>query len=198
MATSRILDPQRGDTVLDMNCAPGGKLSHISQLMHNTGRIIGLDRNAKKIETTRRNIAALGCSNAIVSIHDSRYADVDFANLEPNKIIVDPPCSALGIRPKIFDRTSQQKVVALATYQKQFLKAASRLVKSGGVVVYSVCTYTADECEGVVDYAKRECGLHLVEQSPILTSKRIETSNLCQRFHPAFDEIGYFIAKFER
>jgi len=196
MATSRILDPQRDDTVLDMNCAPGGKLSHISQLMDNTGRIIGLDRNAKKIETTRRNIAALGCSNAIVSIHDSRYADVDFANLEPDRIIVDPPCSALGIRPKIFDRTSQQRVVALATYQRQFLKAASKLVKSGGVVVYSVCTYTADECEGVVDYAKQECGLRLVEQSPILTSKRIET-NLCQRFHPAFDEIGYFIAKFE-
>lgn len=195
MVASRILDPQRGDTILDMNCAPGGKLSHISQLMNNTGRIIGLDRNAKKIATTRHTIATLGCSNATVSIHDSRYADVDFAELKPDRVIVDPPCSALGLRPKIFDLTSRSRVIALANYQKQFLRAATGLVKPGGVVVYSVCTYTAEECEAVVEYATRECGLHLVEQAPFLASKR---SNLCQRFHPALDEIGYFIAKFER
>jgi len=199
MGASRALGPQHGETVLDMNCAPGGKLSHISQLMENTGRIVGLDRNGEKITATRRNITALGCSNATVSIHDSRYADVDFADLKPDRVMVDPPCSALGLRPKIYDLTSQGRVNALANYQKQFLKAASRLVKPGGVVVYSVCTYTADECERAVEYARKECGLHLIEQAPILASKRTnEASSLCQRFHPALDEIGYFIAKFER
>ena len=199
MATSWALDPQRGDTILDMNCAPGGKLSHISQLMHNTGRIVGLDRNGEKITTTRRNVAALGCTNATVSIHDSRYADVGFADLKPDRVMVDPPCSALGLRPKIYDLTTQGRVIALAKYQKQFLKAASRLVKPSGVVVYSVCTYTADECEGAVEYAGEECGLHLIEQTPFLASKSTnEASSLCQRFHPALDEIGYFIAKFER
>jgi 16S rRNA (cytosine967-C5)-methyltransferase len=199
MAASRILDPQPDDTILDMNCAPGGKLSHISQLMHNAGRIVGLDRNARKIATTRHTIATLGCSNVIVSIHDSRYVDVDFAELEPDRVIVDPPCSALGLRPKIFDLTSRSRVIALASYQKQFLRAASNLVKPGGVVLYSVCTYTADECEGVVDYAERECGLRLVEQTPFLASRRVkESSNLYQRFHPALDEIGYFIARFKR
>jgi len=196
MATSRVLDPQPGDFILDMNCAPGGKLSHISQLMHNTGRIVGLDRNGEKIATTRRNIVALGCSNTTVSIHDSRYADVDF-DLKPDRVMVDPPCSALGLRPKVYDLTSKDRVIALSKYQKQFLKAASRLAKPGGVVVYSVCTYTADECEGVVEYGRKECGLHLVEQTPFLASD-INRSTLCQRFHPALDEIGYFIAKFER
>jgi 16S rRNA (cytosine967-C5)-methyltransferase len=199
MAASRALDPQPDDTILDMNCAPGGKLSHISQLMQNSGRIIGLDRNGEKIETTRRNIAILGCSNASVSIQDSRYADVDFADLRPDRVIVDPPCSALGLRPKIYDFTSQRRVIALTNYQKQFLKAASRVVKPGGVVVYSVCTYTRDECEGAVEYAVKECGLHLIEQAPFLASKRVNGArNLCQRFHPTFDEIGYFVAKFER
>ena len=199
MAASRTLDPQPGDTILDMNCAPGGKLSHISQLMHNTGRIVGLDRNGEKITTTRRNVVALGCSNATVSIHDSRYADVDFADLKPDRVMVDPPCSALGLRPKVYDLTTQQRVIALAKYQKQFLKAASRLVKPDGVIVYSVCTYTTDECEGAVQYATEECGLHLIEQTPLLASKNAnKVLSLCQRFHPVLDEIGYFIAKFER
>jgi len=199
MAASLVLGPQPGDTILDMNCAPGGKLSHISQLMQNVGRIVGLDRNGERIATTRRIIALLGCSNATVTIHDSRYADVDFVDLRPDRVMVDPPCSALGLRPKIYDLTSRRRVIALANYQKQFLKAASRIVKPGGVVVYSVCTYTTDECEGAVEYAGKECGLHLIEQAPFLASKRInETSSLCQRFHPMFDEIGYFVAKFER
>jgi 16S rRNA C967 or C1407 C5-methylase (RsmB/RsmF family) len=199
MAASHILDPQPSETILDMNCAPGGKLSHISQLMQNSGKIVGLDRNAEKITLTRRTIAALGCSNASVSIHDSRYADVDFAGLEPDRVIVDPPCSALGLRPKIYDLTTQDRVNDLAEYQKHFVRAASRVVKPGGVVVYSVCTYTANECEGVVAFATRECGLHLVEQNLILASKSIHgVKPLYQRFHPALDEIGYFLAKFER
>jgi 16S rRNA (cytosine967-C5)-methyltransferase len=199
MATSRILDPQPGETILDMNCAPGGKLSHLSQLMHNSGKIVGLDRNAEKIATTRRTIAVLDCSNATVSIHDSRYVDADFGNFKPDRVIVDPPCSALGLRPKIYDLTTQSRVNDLAEYQKQFVRAASRVVKPGGVVVYSVCTYTANECEGVVEYAQEECGLHLIEQTPFLASKNIsEPAGLCQRFHPALDEIGYFIAKFQR
>jgi 16S rRNA (cytosine967-C5)-methyltransferase len=202
MAASRILEPQPGETILDMNCAPGGKLSHIAQLMHNSGKILGLDRNAEKIATTRRTISALGCLNVTVSIHDSRYADVDFANLKPDRVIVDPPCSALGLRPKICDRTTQSRVNDLAEYQKQFVKAAARVVRPAGVVVYSVCTYTAKECEGIVEFAERECALHLIEQTPFIASNATEGSraprSLCQRFHPALDEIGYFVAKFER
>ena len=150
MTASRVLEPQPGETVLDMNCAPGGKLSHIAQLMQNSGKIVGLDRNAEKITTTRRTILNLGCLNVTVSIHDSRYADVDFESLKPDRVIVDPPCSALGLRPKIYDLTTQRKVSDLAEYQKQFVKAAAGVVKPSGVVVYSVCTYTIEECEGVV------------------------------------------------
>jgi len=198
MATSHILAPQVDETILDMNCAPGGKLSHISQLMHNSGRILGLDRNAEKIATTRKTISDLGCGNATVSIHDSRYVDVDFAGLNPDRVLIDPPCSALGLRPKVYDFTTQSKVNALAQYQKQFVKAASKIVRPGGVVVYSVCTYTINECEGIVEFAQKGCGLRLVESAPRLASRSEQVSSLCQKFHPLADEIGYFVAKFER
>jgi 16S rRNA (cytosine967-C5)-methyltransferase len=201
MTTSRVLDPQPAETILDMNCAPGGKLSHIAQLMRNYGRIVGVDRNAEKIATTRRTISNLGCLNVTVSIRDSRYADVDLANLKPDRVIIDPPCSALGLRPKIYDHTTQRRVSDLAEYQKQFVKAAAGAVKPAGVVVYSVCTYTFEECEGVVEFAERECGLRVVDPAPCLASNRSEmhaSHPLTQRFHPLVDEIGYFIAKFEK
>jgi len=199
MTTSHVLDPRPNEMVLDMNCAPGGKISHVSQLMHNSGRIIGLDRNAEKIELTRRTITMLGCSNATLSIHDSRYADVDFSELKPDRILIDPPCSALGLRPKVYDLTSRSKVNDLAEYQKQFVRAASRLVRPGGTIVYSVCTYTKQECEGIVAFAENDCGLEEVEQTCFIASRSSHESKVkSQRFHPARDEIGYFIAKFQR
>ena len=199
MVTSHVLDPQPEETVLDMNCAPGGKISHICQLMGNTGRVVGLDRNSEKIALTRNTVTMLGCSNVTLSIHDSRYVDVDFASLKPSRVLIDPPCSALGLRPKAYDLTTKEKVNDLAKYQKQFVSAASRVVKPGGVIVYSVCTYTAQECEGVVAFAEEECGLHLAEQSPFLTLRSANGAKpQCQKFHPARDEIGYFTAKFQR
>ena len=202
MITSHVLDPQGGETILDMNCAPGGKLSHLSQLTQGSGKIVGLDRNADKIAQTRRTMTKLGCSNVTLAIHDSRYVDADFADLKPDRVLIDPPCSALGLRPKIYDHTKRERVDDLAEYQKQFIRAGSRVVKRGGVVVYSVCTFTAKECERVVEFAEEECGLHTVEQKPFLGSKGLgkvgEPANLCQRFRPDVDEIGYFVAKFIR
>ena len=202
MVTARVLDPQPDETIVDMNCAPGGKLSHLSQLMRNSGRIFGFDRNSEKIRRTRQNIAILGCSNVVVSIHDSRYLHEDFRDLEVDRVLIDPPCSALGLRPKVYDFTTRTRVKNLAEYQKQFIRAASKLVKPGGTVVYSVCTFPIQECEEIVEFAERECHLRAVEQKTFLGSQGLPafgiSGSLCQRFHPHVDEISYFIAKFQR
>jgi 16S rRNA (cytosine967-C5)-methyltransferase len=201
MVTTRVLAPQPGETIVDMNCAPGGKLSHISQLMENEGKIYGFDRNSHKISQTRKIVSILACKNLILSIHDSRYIPEDFPELEPDRVLIDPPCSALGLRPKLYDFTTQERIENLAAYQKQFIKAASRIVKPGGTIVYSVCTFTLEECEMITDFAVRECNLRLIQQKPMLGSVglgAIQSGALCQRFHPHTHEIGYFIAKFER
>lgn len=202
MTTVHVLDPQADETIVDMNCAPGGKISHISQLTLNSGRIFGFDRNAQKIAQARGNLTNLGCRNTILSIQDTRYLRDDFPKLEADRVLIDPPCSALGLRPKIHDFTTRQRVENLANYQKQFIKAASKVVKPGGVVVYSVCTFTLQECEQVVEFTERECGLRVVEQSPMIGFRGFAASGiqgqLCQRFHPHVNEVGYFIAKFER
>ena len=201
MTTSRILDPKSGETIVDMNCAPGGKLSHMSQLMENSGRLYGFDRNRDKISQTRKVISQLGCRNVILSIHDSRYLHDDMPSLEADKVLIDPPCSALGLRPKIYDFSKLDRIKSLSSYQMQFISAASRIVKPGGTIVYSVCTFSSEECEQIVDKAANDLNLKVVEQNPIVGEKGLTDFNsgrLCQRFNPRTDEIGYFIAKFQR
>lgn len=202
MATVRVLDPKPGETIVDMSCAPGGKLSHISQLTGNAGRVFGFDRNRIKIGQTRETLTRLRCTNVVLSIHDSRYLHDDFLDLKADRVLIDPPCSALGLRPKVYDLTTAAGIRNLADYQKQFVKSACEITKPGGVIVYSVCTFTVEECEKVVDFAEHECGLRVTEQTPFIASRGlssiVDSGSLCQRFRPDVHEIGYFIARFER
>ena len=201
MTTVRVLNPKPGETIADMNCAPGGKLSHICQLTGNSGKVLGFDRNVSKVAQARQNMVRLACANVVLSIHDSRYLHDDFTDLEVDRVLIDPPCSALGLRPKVYDFTSSKRIRDLADYQKQFVKAASEITKPGGVIVYSVCTFTMEECEQVVDFAERECSLRVTGQTPFLGSTGLDvgqSGSRCQRFHPHTHEIGYFIARFER
>jgi len=200
--TSRILDPKPDETILDMTCSPGGKLSHISQLMKNQGRVVAVDRNRQKIDTAMETCARMGCSNVTLFVHDSRYLDADFPSLRPDKILVDPPCSALGIMPKVYEHTTTSEIEALARYQKQFLGVASKIVKPEGKIVYSVCTLSVQECEENVAHAEEAWNLSIEEQSPMLGEHGIpiegKPTERCQRFHPHKNDTGYFIAALGR
>jgi 16S rRNA (cytosine967-C5)-methyltransferase len=144
----------------------------------------------------------MGCSNVTLFVHDSRYISADFSSLRPDKILVDPPCSALGIMPKIYEYTSKSEIEALARYQKQFLEEAGKIVRPGGKVVYSVCTLTLQECEENALHADTTCNLSLEAQSPMLGSRAIpiqdRRTELCQRFHPHKNDAGFFIASFKK
>jgi predicted RNA-binding protein (TIGR00451 family) len=202
MVTSRVLDPLVGETVVDLNCSPGGKLSHISQLMKNQGRVIGVDRNVKKVDVARRTVERLGCKNVSLFPHDARYFDVDYPDLKVDKVLVDPPCSALGHVPQLYSEISKKDILDLAAYQKQFLKTASRMIKDNGAIVYSVCTVTLAECEDVCRYAIDELGLEIDEQGLRVgrggLKDSIDNASFLQRFDPHKHGIGYFIAKFKK
>jgi 16S rRNA (cytosine967-C5)-methyltransferase len=202
IVTSRVLGPKPGEVVLDMTCSPGGKLSHISQLMENQGRVVGVDRNRRKTEETMETCRRLGCSNVTIFVHDSRYLLSDFPTLRPDRILVDPPCSALGIVPKVYEYAPKHEIEALARYQRQFLEEASKIVKPSGRVVYSVCTLPLQECERNALHGAANCGLSIEAQSPMLGEKAIpledRATERCQRFHPHKHGAGFFIACLER
>jgi len=200
--TTRILDPQPDETIVDLTCAPGGKLSHICQITKGLAKTIGVDRNERKITLTRENLQRLGCQGVVLITHDARYLDVDFPDLVADRCLVDPPCSALGVKPKTYEYTSQEKIRALSRYQKQFLKAASKILRPRGTLVYSVCTMTLPECEENVKFAVEECGLEVEKQSLMLGSEGfgalLPEGRLTQRFHPQLHDSGYFVAKFTK
>ncbi|MCU7788143.1 RsmB/NOP family class I SAM-dependent RNA methyltransferase [Pyrobaculum sp. 3827-6] len=129
----------------DLNAAPGGKATHLAQ----SGlRVVAVDRSQPKIARLKNEISRLKLDFFIdVVMHDSRYLDRDFPRLKTSIALVDPPCSDIGVRPKIYHRVTYSAVKNLARYQIQFLKTA---LKIAPFVIYSTCTLTYLENEGVV------------------------------------------------
>src|SRR5215472_12763695 len=195
MVTCHVLDPEPGDVIVDLNCSPAGKMSYLCQLAKNKATIVGFDRNGRKIEKAREHLERLGCANYQLIVHDSRYAHLDYT-LKADKVLVDPPCTGLGVLPKLSVDTTSANVENLAAYQQQFLRAAASIVKKGGKIVYSVCTITHEECEQMVSFAEEELGLQETEADPIVARRGQHSTSFGQRFDPEYDGAGYFIAKF--
>jgi len=197
MVACHVLDPQPGELIVDMNCAPGGKMSYLSQLTANRARIVGFDRHERKIEKTRKQMERMGCSNYNLVAHDSRYVHTDYS-LKPDRVLVDPPCTGLGVTPKLSIDTTAKDVNDLSSYQRQFLRAASEIVKPGGVIVYSVCTITKEECEDVARFGTDELGLILEDAEPMIGASGRDHEGHTQRFDPDIHGSGFFIARFRK
>jgi len=203
LLVSRILDPKPGETVVDLCASPGGKSSHIAQMMGDQGTVYAVDRNEEKVAQIRSTMARLGVKSVQPICSDSRYLDIDYPSIKADRVLVDPPCSAIGVRPKVYDFTRSSEIRALAEYQKQFVKVASTIVKMDGVVVYSTCTLTIEENEEIARYAVEKCGLELERQEPyVFGSEEFSSPSATfptQRFHPHIhDTPGFFIARFRR
>ncbi|MGQ9719925.1 MAG: PUA domain-containing protein [Candidatus Jordarchaeum sp.] len=185
---SKVLEPQPNEFVIDMCAAPGGKTTHIAQIMNNTGKILALDRSKKRLQKLRRNVKRLGIKNVISIRLDSRLLSKKYPCLEADRIIVDPPCTAIGVRPKLYDNSTDKEIISTSAYQRQFLKVAAKLLKPSGTIVYSTCTLTAEENESNIKYCLEELGLRLKDLSktpgsPGLSSY-LSDAKKTRRFHP--------------
>lgn len=200
MLTSIILEPNPGEIIVDMCASPGGKTTHIAQLTSNNAKIYAFDNSSSKLNKLKENIERLGAKNVSVALADSRYLHIDYPYLKADKVLLDPPCSALGVRPKLFERKSVKDILDCAKYQMQFFKSATEILKKGGILVYSTCTITPNENELIVKYALENYPLELDTQVLYLGSRGLEIMsnfNLLQRFYPdEHDTPGFFIAKF--
>jgi 16S rRNA (cytosine967-C5)-methyltransferase len=151
MLPPHLLEPQPGDRVLDMSAAPGGKTTHIAQLSGNRARIVAMDANEHKLELVRENAERLGAEGI-----DCLCGNGEQPPLAPgfDRILVDAPCSGLGTlrrHPDLKWRVKSTDPAELAAIQLRLLRSALALCENGGVIVYSVCTFTKTETEEVVD-----------------------------------------------
>lgn len=141
-----------GDKVLDVCAAPGGKATHLAQLVGNTGQVIARDLRPEKLDQIRENAARLGISNMVIESHDAMTLDTTLIDLM-DIVLVDAPCSGLGIirrKPDIKYNRTPEDIEALVKIQKDILEVASNYVKSGGTLIYSTCTLNPSENEEVV------------------------------------------------
>jgi len=202
MIAVRALDPKPGEKLIDLTAAPGGKLTHAFQLMEGVGEVVAIDRSPRKVAELKAHLERMKMHNVKVMQRDSRYLDLELPHSHFDAVIVDPPCSAIGVRPKLHISLNLKQVSSLAEYQKQFLKVASKLVKPGGRILYSTCTLTIEENERVVSFAVEACGLRVKEHVYIYGQPglgAVPGAIHLQRFYPHIhDTPGFFIAVLER
>lgn len=151
MVVAYAVDPQPEELVVDACAAPGGKATHLAALMGNRGRVVACDVHPRKVRTLARRAQVLGARCLEVRQCDARQLDVRGAD----RVLVDAPCTGLGVvrrRPEIRWRVQPEDLPRAGALQREILGGASRAVRDGGVLVYSVCSTEPEEGEQVVDW----------------------------------------------
>lgn len=152
MSVAELLEVKPGDRVLDLCAAPGGKSTQLAGKMHGEGLLVSNEIMPARAKILSQNIERFGASNVVVLNEPSdRLADRFEGFFD--KIIVDAPCSGEGMFRKddnAADEWSSEQVDICAERQLMIIKNAARMLKAGGVMVYSTCTFAPQENEGVI------------------------------------------------
>ncbi|BAZ40972.1 Fmu, rRNA SAM-dependent methyltransferase [Calothrix sp. NIES-4101] len=149
---SYLLDPQPGEVIIDACAAPGGKTTHIGELMQDQGKIWACDQTASRLRKVTENAQRLQLKSIQLCPGDSRNLN-QFTNLA-DRVLLDAPCSGLGTlhrHPDARWRQTPEKIRELAILQQELLSSTSQLVKPGGILVYATCTLHPQENENIIE-----------------------------------------------
>jgi len=225
-----ILNPNEGHTVLDMCAAPGGKTAHLATLMNGKGVVLAIDKSISKVMQIQANAHKLGLSNIKTFVFDSVKAvkinqdeltagneishGPPFSKESFDRILLDAPCSALGQRPQLYNPIRLKELQSFPRLQRKLFISAVELLKVGGRLVYSTCTYNVAENEEIVSWALQK--FPCLELVPTWNSANLGqpghqidglTSSDCyamRRFGPSqtndgnCDSIGFFLCCFQK
>lgn len=187
MSAAALLAPKPGMRVLDLCAAPGGKSTQLATYLGDSGLLVSNEINTQRSRILSQNIERMGIKNAIVTNEDSFVLASHFPGFF-NAIQVDAPCSGEGMfrkLPEAIEQWSMENVAICAERQKEILDNAAVMLKPGGVIVYSTCTFSKEENEDVIEY--------FLERHHDFTLEEME------RFWPhKVDGEGHFVAKLVR
>ncbi|XP_056649182.1 tRNA (cytosine(72)-C(5))-methyltransferase NSUN6 [Diorhabda sublineata] len=216
----KTLNPKRGSVVIDLCASPGNKTTYIAELMENKGVIIAIDKTPKKVSQLQERCENFGANvkvyqaDSTTIIIESQTSSRTIENGPPflpesfDNVLLDAPCSGLGKRPQLANRMSENEIKSYVPLQRKLFETATKLLKPGGTMVYSTCTITLAENEGIIAWALRTFNfiellkppLNLGEPGWIGTSLTEEQRNFVQRFglNSKIDSVGFFFAYFRK
>ena len=200
-----LLAPRRGEMVADFCAGAGGKTLAISMLMHGTGRVYAMDVSEKRLRELAPRATRAGISN-VHPIVLSGEGDVRAKRLagKLDRVLVDAPCSGFGTlrrNPDLKWRHGEGAVAELAAKQTRILKAAAKLLKPGGRLVYATCSILSEENEAVADrFAAEHPEFVSLSCTELLATQRIvlDTGERLRLWPHRHGTDGFFAAAFQR
>jgi 16S rRNA (cytosine967-C5)-methyltransferase len=150
-----LLDPEPGDAILDLCAAPGGKTLAIYDRLRGDGSITANELSPERAEMLRHNLERVQAGEVEVTIHDARH----FPDRLFDKVLVDAPCSALGLlrrQPDVRWRRRSHHLPSQTKEQIEILRRAAELVRPGGVLVYSTCSILPAENYDIIAHFLKE------------------------------------------
>ncbi|NES89836.1 16S rRNA (cytosine(967)-C(5))-methyltransferase [Okeania sp. SIO2B9] len=149
---SYLLNPQPGEIIIDACAAPGGKTTHIAELIGDNGKIFAIDKTASRLKMLEQNSERLQLKSISIYIGDSRSFP-EFIN-QADRVLLDAPCSGLGTLHRRADarwRQTPENIQKLSKLQSELLENTAKWVKPAGVLVYATCTIHPLENEEVIE-----------------------------------------------
>lgn len=148
MLVARALAPAPHEKILDACAAPGGKTTHIAELLNNTGEVVALDLHKHKVKLIEEQAERLDLDNIKTEALDSRKAPEMFPAASFDRILVDAPCTGFGVirkKPDIKWSKKEEDIHRISEIQLQILTKVAQLLKPGGTLLYSTCTVDKEE-----------------------------------------------------
>ena len=198
---SLILEPKPGQKVLDACSAPGGKTTHLAELMQNKGDIIAWDMYENRLQLVKQNAQRLGISIINTEPRQAQIEDKKYIEYF-DKILLDVPCLGLGVIKRKPDIKWQRKFEDIEEIQKiqlDILNTCAKYLKKGGELVYSTCSILKEENQDVI-----ERFLNTNKNFEIVTKVGLIDNSLKEKYFkkgkywimlPAQEKDGFFIVK---
>lgn len=197
MLPALVLNPQKGDKVLDMAAAPGSKTTQMAAMMENKGEIVANDIDSNRIYRLKSVLANQGVINTTTSRLPGQSLWTKYPEYF-DKVLLDAPCSMEGKfdveDPKTYTHWSLKKVKNLSKLQRWMLRSAVSATKVGGTIVYSTCTLSPEENEEVINWI-------LEKEKDNIILEKIELKNLSLvngYIFPSKTMEGFFVAKLKK
>lgn len=194
-----LLDPQPGESVLDMCAAPGGKSGYVAEKMNDKGLIIAIERHYNRAKFLQDNLTRLNTHITHIVCADSLHLPL---NIEFDKVLIDAPCTGFGVLNKRVDlrwKRTIQDIENMKRLQLQLLNAAAKVLKPEGIIVYSTCTIEPEENEQVIETFLKQNSLFRLESLPdSIPSRYIYQKHYVRTFPHRHRMDGSFAARLRK